>query len=79
MPRSKNEKGDIRAMIREYRSAIEAGMEARAGTIAEAIEFGRYPREGKHFVRSARFGGLVEEADGTPFTSSVSSEAYWCG
>lgn len=35
------------------------------------------PREGYRFVRNIMSGKMIEEAIGTPFSCSVSSEAYW--
>ena len=78
MPRSKNEKGDIKELLRDYKDAIEVGNALKERAVAEAIEFGRYPREGKHFVRNILGNALVEEADGTPYTCSVASETYHC-
>lgn len=34
-------------------------------------------KPGFHWVQSVMNGAWVQEADGTPFTSSVASETYW--
>ena len=77
MPKSK--KIEIRAALALLISAArESDNEEEVREITLAIEFGRYPSPGKHLVRSARFGTVVEESENTPFTASVSSETYWC-
>jgi hypothetical protein len=75
MPKSKTI--DLRTYLALYKNAIEEGDDTRARELADVIEFGREPSEGKHLVRSI-MGPLVEESKGTPFTCSVQSETYWC-
>ena len=41
-------------------------------------ETGELAQPGHSWVRSAMDGRYCQEADGTPFACSVSSETYWC-
>ncbi len=61
-------------------SCIDIDRKVSPMNMPEGTKFEDLPpaREGYKWVRNARFGGYTQEAEGTPFACSVSSESYWC-
>ena len=72
MPVTKQEKRRAEEVAADLKEARELLRQAEM-----AAEYGRRAKRGHHFVRSVMGGNVVEEADGTPFNCSVSSEHYW--
>jgi len=53
-------------------------LESEIRLMEMAVEFGRMPKEGHHFVRNLMSKKVVELSNGTPNCCDPSTETYWC-